>query len=140
MSIRKLPRELGVVLRCDGTQTTNHPESHKACPTGMKYQVSIVRVDYTRAAAKSLGWGRGLRKGMKRNDHCPSCMVIERELFAKANADREAEKLRRDELRKAKFAAPAQPKKPRKRKATSEAAPPPMTPAPSEVSAPAPST
>lgn len=139
MSITKLPRELGIIIRCNGTQAANHPESHKACPNGMKYQVSIVRVDYTRAAAAKIGWGRGLRKGMKRNDHCPDCMPIERELFAKAKADREAEKLRRDELKKAKFAAPTEPKpkKPRRSRATSNS---PAACSPSADSAPAAAT
>lgn len=131
MSITRLPRELGIIIRCNGTQIDDHPENHKRCPE--KFQTANVYAGVNRTVAATQGWGRGLRKGRKRNDHCPKCMPIERELFAKQKADREVEKKRRDELKKAKLSAAPLPKKPRKSRATSS-----PTTTPSVDSAPAP--
>ncbi len=126
MSITRLPRELGIIIRCNGTDTASCSE---------KYQTANVRARANRKAAAGAGWGRGLRKGRKRRDHCPKHMEIERELFAKEQAECEAEKKRRDELKKAKFAAAPLPKKPRKSSASSS-----PTSSPSEASAPAATT
>lgn len=131
MSIKKLPRELGIILRCNGT--------NKTC--SLQLQTAQVQAKGIRTYAKSISWGRGLRKGHKRKDLCPDCLQLEKELHAKQQAEWEAEKARRDEMRKAKLKpkasktfAEAAPKA-RNRKPLSEA-----TPSPSAASAPAPAT
>jgi hypothetical protein len=96
MSIRWLPREMGLIICCNGT-------GDKGCPKDAKAQTANIVAKHNRAHAKKSGWGRGLRKGYKRRDLCPTCMPIERELHAKEKADAEAWKVKRDENRKAKL-------------------------------------
>ncbi len=128
MSITRLPRELGLIVRCNGAGS-------EPCAWQEKFQTGNVMATRTRAwLKKEKGWGRGLLKGRKRLDLCPACMPHEQKALAKQQADWEAEKVRRDELRKAKFAA--KPKKPRAKKAASPA----VIGSPSEASAPAPAT
>lgn len=120
MSIDKLSRERGVTVKCDGTDETDCPE---------RIYTANVFAKVNRAWATKQGWGRGLRKGRKRRDQCPKHLAIERQLFATQKADWEAEKQRRAELRKAKWAAAAAAK------ATATSSP---TTSPSADSAPAP--
>src|SRR4051812_44176828 len=98
MSIRKLPRELGLVISCNGTDA-------KGCPNNEKFQTALIMAGNTRAWLKGRGWGRGLRKGHKRRDLCPTCSPVELELVAQQKVDRAAEILRRDETKKAKVSA-----------------------------------
>lgn len=149
----KLPRELGIIMRCNGV------EGRPNCKA--KLQTGQIEARGIRAYAATLQWGRGIRKGRKRCDLCPDCMPIERKLFEEAKAKSAQQKAERDERRKAMWAekraakeaeAAANPKptKPRKKKASSE---PGITPSseadlisdeslrssPSEACAPAPS-
>lgn len=96
MSIRWLPREMGLVLCCNGT-------GDKGCPKDAKTQTANIVAKHNRTHAAKAGWGRGMRKGYKRRDLCPSCMRIERELLAKEQADAAEWKAKRDEARKAKL-------------------------------------
>lgn len=122
MSWKRLPKQWGIVIRCDGTDTTECDE---------KIQTGNIVVKHNRAYAAGQGWGRGLRPGRKSRDHCPTHMEAEREAFAKYK--REARKKELDEKRKAKWSAEPKPKKPRKKKGAA-------TSSPSAASAPAPST
>lgn len=128
MSIKRLPRELGLIVRCNGAGT-------EPCAWAEKFQTGNIMAKKTRAwLAKEKGWGRGLLKGRKRLDLCPACMPLERKALEKHQAERAKEIERRDELKKAKFSATPRPKKPRKPK--NSAAP---ASSPSEACAPAPS-
>lgn len=110
MSASWLPREQGMRIVCEGT-------GDKGCPTNEKRFTANIVAKHNRAHWKKEGWGRGLRKGYKRRDLCPSCMPKERELFKKEQADTEAWKAQRAENRKAKLLEKAaQPKKPRRKK------------------------
>ena len=145
MSITWLPREQGMVVRCNGC--------------GAKYHTANISATNTRAWLKAHeGWGRGSRPttkkvlGTKRHDLCPPCLATDKELHAKDLAEKEARKKLRDEARKAKFSSEPKPKKPRKKKAstavsagavtTAEEASigRPPTSSPSAASAPAPAT
>lgn len=101
MSVKWLPRGLGIKLRCSCGETLQ---------TGQIIAKGI------RVYAKTIGWGRGLQKGRKRLDLCPTCMPMERAAFDAGKAAWEAEKTRRDEVKKAKASAVPMPKKPRKPK------------------------
>lgn len=115
MSASWLPREQGMRIVCDGT-------GDEGCPKNEKRFTANIVAKHNRAHHKKEGWGRGLRKGYKRRDLCPSCMPTERELFKKEQTDTEAWKAQRAENRKAKILErAAQPKKPRKRKSSPSA-------------------
>jgi hypothetical protein len=148
VSARALPREMGLVINCNGT-------TDKGCPHKEKFMTALIVVGNTRGWLKTQGWGRGLRKGHKRRDLCPKCMPVETKLHKEAKAAWQAEIKRREEKRKAdkaardaKRAAEAlAPKKPRRKKGDAAASSPQAaceeylpTPSPSAVSAPAPST
>lgn len=126
MSVRWLPRELGMVITCNGTTLSTDVTNCRCGPDKQpaQYQTANIMAGNTRAWMKKEGWGRGLRKGRKRCDLCPTHLKLEQELFAKEQADREAEKKRRDELKKAKFSAAPSPKKPRKRKGSASSSSP----------------
>lgn len=112
MSASWLPREQGMRIVCEGT-------GDKGCPKNEKRFTANVVAKHNRAHWKKEGWGRGLRKGYKRRDLCPSCMPLERELHKQELKDAAAWKAQRDENRKAKLEAKkAEPKKPRKKKAS----------------------
>lgn len=99
MSVKWLRRGWGIKLTC--------------CCGGV-LQTAQVQAAGIRVYAKTIGWGRGLLKGRKRFDLCPTCMPIERAAFAAKGVAWEAEKLRRDEVKKAKLSAtPKKPRKPR---------------------------
>lgn len=89
MSVKRLPREMGMWLCCDGTDDEGCKERTFSAP--------ILASNNREWFKKNGGWGRGLRKGYKRRDLCPKCMVIERELFAKEQASTEAWKKQRAE-------------------------------------------
>lgn len=147
MTIAMLPREQGMWIRCDGTQEMHDPQ---ACP--QKIYSGVILAKKNRAwFAKKESWGRGLRKGYKRRDLCPTCLPVERQLFATQKADWEAEKARRAANRKAeaearkaaKLSGSPPPKKPRKDKANRDASSssgPTPTASPSADSAQAPAT
>lgn len=104
MSIRWLPRELGMVVSCDGTALSTDV-SNCTCGEGgrpVQFQTAAIIAKNIRAwLKKNEGWGRGVRKGYKRNDLCPAHLKIEIEAAAKAKADREAKRKDRDEKRRA---------------------------------------
>lgn len=141
MSIRKLPRELGIVISCNGV------ESRSNCAA--KLQTGQIQARGVRAYAKTLKWGRGLRKGRKRCDQCSECMPIERRLFEEEKKRILAWRIERDERRKAVWvekqeakkaeaAANPKPKKPRSKKRSAQPSEsPPPAPSHSEASAPA---
>lgn len=138
MSLRRLPRQMGVWIICNGTSSDPHPEAEfKSCPE--KRFTANIRADINRQAAAADGWGRGLRKNRKRADHCPTCMPKERAIETKRVADRAADRFNRDELKRAKLkAAPApsspSPKKSRKSRSANPSH------SPSADTAPAPAT
>lgn len=146
MSVTWLPREMGLVVKCNG----------KGCTE--KFHTGNIMATHTRAWLAKQGWGRGLRAGTiyelgtKRNDYCPTCMPLEREALKNQKAEHEAEKARRKEARKAErgeaarkakeqldaMAAAASAPKPRKKRSVSSSATP--SPSPSADSAPAPAS
>lgn len=132
MSIKRLPREFGLIVCCNGAPATNEVPFPPGCEE--RHQTAAILAKNVRAwLKKEQGWGRGLRAGHKRKDHCPTHLAEEKILFAKEQADRETRKRELDEKRKAKFSAAPKPKKKRSPAASSTA-----TPSPSEASAPAP--
>lgn len=123
MSVKWLPREMGMWLSCDGTDD-------KGCEE-RTFAATILATNNREWFAKNGGWGRGLRKGYKRRDLCPSCVKVEQKLFEEETAKTEAWKKERAERRKAAWAekkaskeaeAAAKPKKPRKKKSTAVSA------------------
>lgn len=123
MSVSRLPRELGVIIRCNGTTDDPHPNAEfKTCPTAEFFQSATISVKNNRAWCATRGWGRGLRKSRKRGvDHCPSCFKAERAIAAKLKADRKANQPARDAAKIAKLKPEPLPKKPRKRRASPSA-------------------
>lgn len=94
MSARKLPREWGMVIRCD------HWDRKFRCPE--QVQTAVILAGANRAHAAKLGWGRGLRKGHKRMDLCPKHMAEERTQFEVLKAEAAARRKAREEKRLAK--------------------------------------
>jgi len=124
MSARRLPRQMGTWVCCDGT-------ADKGCPTNERRFTGNIVFQYNREHLATEGWGRGLRLGYKRRDLCPSCLKIERVLFEEAKAKTEAWKKERAERRKAawaekqeakkaELAANPKPKKPRSKKQSAQ--------------------
>jgi len=108
MSARRLPREMGTWIYCNGTDDDG-------CPTKEKRFTANVVFKYNREFAAKDGWGRGLRTNQKRRDLCPSCLAKEKELFAEQEAKAKARKAAREEKLKAIATGTPLPKKPRKK-------------------------
>jgi hypothetical protein len=125
MSIRRFGRGYGIVISCNWAR---HNPNAKDCEE--KSQTANLDTKANRAWAAKSGWGRGIRKGRKSYDLCPKHMKLERELHAKEQKEREAEKVRRDELKKAKFAGEPSPKKSRGSKSKRPTVSPSAAPAP----------
>lgn len=84
MSARRLPRQLGVVIRCNGLGGL----------CGAKCQTANIRIRVNRAAAKAAGWIRGGRSTTRAHDYCPAHAVDELkaiEALKKARAKRAKE-------------------------------------------------
>lgn len=128
MSIRRLPREMGIWVCCDGTDETDCPE---------KRFTANVLAKVNRNAAAQVGWGRGLRKDRKRRDQCPYHFKLEKFLIYQSQWRRAADKARHDEIKKAMFSSEPRPKRPRPKKAVESSIP---ASSPSEDSARAAST
>ena len=95
MSIKFLPRELGVIISCNGNDDEECTE---------RLQTANILAGANRGRAKKLGWGRGLRKGKKRHDLCPKHLADEKAAAAKNKAAAAARRAKRDKARKAKAA------------------------------------
>lgn len=106
--VRKLRRDYGVIILCDGTDETS---------CSQRLQTANVRVDMNRLAAAAIGWGRGLRKGRKRRDLCSYHYKLEKFLLSQEQWARALDMAKKDEARKAKLSPNPTPKKPRKKKA-----------------------
>jgi hypothetical protein len=105
--VKRLPRQWGLILMCDGT-------FHTSCTEQFQTALSLVRNQ--RFAAKREGWGRGLLRGRKAADQCPYHFKLEKFLLEQRKWARAVELARRDELKKAKASAAPLPKKPHKKK------------------------
>lgn len=101
MTARYLPRELGVVIRC------NETIGEDRCPT--TFHTANIMIRTNRAAAKRDGWIRGGGKGRRRHDYCPACAPLEVARIAEEKRVSEELKERRRAAKKARMAPPENP-------------------------------
>lgn len=88
MSTRRLPRQLGIVLRCNG----------EGC--GIRFQTANVLIRVNRRAAAKDGWIRGGGRGRMRLDFCPTCAPVELEQQAKRRREIAERRKERDRKRR----------------------------------------
>ncbi len=98
MSARKLPREFGVVMTCNGVRCSE------------RYQTALVSIRKNRFAASKAGWISGASRTVggsgRRSDFCPQCAPAERARVKEWKKARAATLKARDAKRKQRIGPP----------------------------------